>query len=246
MSAKVDSVQNTNTWAKAAVMIRQSLAGGSKYALLMQAPDKKLQFQWRTADNQSVGSGQQANVSSTAAYQYLKLTRSGNSFSAYHSANGTSWTQIGSAQTIDMGTGPIYAGLAVCSHVNDTLCTAQFSNVSWPGSGTCTPTTCAALGATCGTPSDGCGGTLSCGTCGTGSTCNASHTCEASGGNPCADLCSNPIVMSSTSIYGRPLLRVCRHQERGQLRQVLVHPSLLCQRGRPRHRERPVQPTCDA
>jgi hypothetical protein len=30
---------------------------------------------------------------------------------------------------------------------------------------TCTPTTCAALGDTCGTPPDGCGGVLNCGTC---------------------------------------------------------------------------------
>jgi hypothetical protein len=35
----------------------------------------------------------------------------------------------------------------------------------------CTPTTCAAHNATCGTIPDGCGGTLSCGTCPTGSTC---------------------------------------------------------------------------
>lgn len=47
------------------------------------------------------------------------------------------------------------------------------------GMGTCTPTTCSALGATCGSPSDGCGGTLACGTCATGQTCNASFQCVA-------------------------------------------------------------------
>jgi mannobiose 2-epimerase len=45
------------------------------------------------------------------------------------------------------------------------------------GGGACTPSTCSALGAACGTPSDGCGGTLNCGTCPTGQTCNASHQC---------------------------------------------------------------------
>jgi hypothetical protein len=39
--------------------------------------------------------------------------------------------------------------------------------------GPCTPTTCAAQGKTCGSLSNGCGGTLNCGTCGTGFTCNA-------------------------------------------------------------------------
>jgi hypothetical protein len=35
----------------------------------------------------------------------------------------------------------------------------------------CTPTTCAAIGATCGSVADGCGGTLSCGGCAGGQTC---------------------------------------------------------------------------
>lgn len=52
-----------------------------------------------------------------------------------------------------------------------------------PG-GPCTPTTCAALGATCGTPSNGCGGTLSCGTCGTGQTCSATFQCVPTGVGP--------------------------------------------------------------
>ncbi len=46
------------------------------------------------------------------------------------------------------------------------------------GSSSCTPTTCVALGATCGTASDGCGGTLSCGSC------TAPQYCSA---NACAD-----------------------------------------------------------
>ena len=36
---------------------------------------------------------------------------------------------------------------------------------------TCTATTCTAKGANCGSLSDGCGGTLQCGTCGTGLAC---------------------------------------------------------------------------
>lgn len=44
---------------------------------------------------------------------------------------------------------------------------------------TCTPTTCAAVGATCGTISDGCGGTLSCGTCEQGQACSSTNVCES-------------------------------------------------------------------
>ncbi len=41
----------------------------------------------------------------------------------------------------------------------------------------CTPTTCAALGKDCGTVSDGCGGTLDCGTCGPGQVCTSNVCC---------------------------------------------------------------------
>lgn len=48
----------------------------------------------------------------------------------------------------------------------------------------CTPATCSSLAAQCGCPSDGCGGTLSCGSCSGGNTCNASFQCVASCTNP--------------------------------------------------------------
>ncbi|MEK6950574.1 MAG: hypothetical protein AABX13_02520 [Nanoarchaeota archaeon] len=41
----------------------------------------------------------------------------------------------------------------------------------------CTPTTCAVEGKNCGTISDGCGITLSCGTCSGGQTCGTDNTC---------------------------------------------------------------------
>jgi hypothetical protein len=39
----------------------------------------------------------------------------------------------------------------------------------------CTPTTCSQLGFDCGLASDGCGGTLPCGSCPTGQTCSNNH-----------------------------------------------------------------------
>jgi Bacterial Ig domain len=45
----------------------------------------------------------------------------------------------------------------------------------------CVPSTCAAQGKNCGTVSDGCGGTLSCGTCQSGQTCSANNVCITPG-----------------------------------------------------------------
>ncbi|RKG99036.1 hypothetical protein D7V97_32220 [Corallococcus sp. CA053C] len=55
-------------------------------------------------------------------------------------------------------------------------------------SSTCIPTSCTSQGAVCGTVSDGCGGTLACGTCGSGLICTASHTCVSDATPPTAAL----------------------------------------------------------
>ncbi len=65
------------------------------------------------------------------------------------------------------------------------------------GDTVCVPYTCGGLGYSCGSWSDGCGGTLSCGACGSGYTCT-SGTCVADtpGGNggapPSANIALNP------------------------------------------------------
>ena len=57
----------------------------------------------------------------------------------------------------------------------------------------CDPLTCAELGANCGTTPDGCGGTLSCGTCPQGQTCGADGLANVCGtGNGCI-----PVPMST-------------------------------------------------
>jgi hypothetical protein len=63
---------------------------------------------------------------------------------------------------------------AVWSYTADPL---EVSTPAWMNSsGDCTPATCLSLGHVCGTPQDGCGGTLSCGVCGDGEMCS-SGTC---------------------------------------------------------------------
>ncbi len=56
------------------------------------------------------------------------------------------------------------------------VCGAQTANVC--GSGVCTPTDCATLGAECGAPSDGCADVFDCGGCDVGERCNLAFTCE--------------------------------------------------------------------
>ena len=112
VTAKIVSQQNTSGWAKAGVMIRQSLDANSAYALNFVSPTNGISFQRRATAGGAAGSiGDKAGV---AAPQWLRLLRSGNTFSAYHSADGLSWT-LQNTTTLTM-TGTIYAGIAVCAN----------------------------------------------------------------------------------------------------------------------------------
>lgn len=125
ITAKVNSVENTNNWAKAGVMIRESLSGGSKHAMCVVTPSNGVSFQRRTSTNSS--SAHTTNSGHNAPY-WVRIQRSGNTFTSYRSSNGSSWTNMGSV-TISMNSS-VYVGLVTTSHNDGTLCTATLSDVT--------------------------------------------------------------------------------------------------------------------
>jgi len=122
---RVTSVEDTDAWAKAGVMIRQSLTANSAHAMMVITPGNGASFQWRTTTG---GTMSQAQSSGVRAPYWVKLVRTGNSFRGYMSPDGGAWTQVGGAQTISMGS-TVYVGLPVTAHDNADLCTATFDNV---------------------------------------------------------------------------------------------------------------------
>jgi len=128
--ARVVSVENTNSWAKAGVMIRESLDAGSKFAMVCQRPDNQVTFQWRnTTDGSADYNG--SLQGGTDLPKYVRVVRIGDSLSGYYSTTSADgpWTQIGSSQTISMAT-DVYVGLPVTSHNDGTLCTAEIDHVT--------------------------------------------------------------------------------------------------------------------
>ena len=123
--ARVTSVENTDPWAKAGVMIRQTLTAGSAHAMMVITPGNGASFQWRPTTGGTMSQSPSGGVS---APYWVKLVRTGSSFRGYVSADGGAWTQVGSAQTISMS-GAVYVGLPVTAHDNADLCTATFDNV---------------------------------------------------------------------------------------------------------------------
>lgn len=126
ITVKLDSLTNTHAWAKAGVMVRQSLNGNSANAALLLTPSNGMTFQRRATAG---GTSASEAVTGVSAPGWLRLTRVGDVFTAEHSLDGTSWTQVGSAQTVSM-TGSVYVGLSVTSHTNASLTEATFSELS--------------------------------------------------------------------------------------------------------------------
>ena len=105
--ARVTSQSDTDPWAKAGVMIKQSTTGGSSYALLGVTPGNGVAFQYGFNASTSGGSYSFPNG-------WLKLTRTGSTITAFSSADGTTWTQVG-ATTMSL-TDPVTIGLFNCAH----------------------------------------------------------------------------------------------------------------------------------
>jgi hypothetical protein len=135
MVARVDSVFNSNVWAKGGVMIRQSIEPGSVHAFMPITPGGSSAGNGASFQRRPTANGASANNDSTslvAAPYWVKIERKGNDFSGYISPDGKTWTQLGTAQTITM-TNPVLIGLALCSHDAAIATGAAFSNVSTTG-----------------------------------------------------------------------------------------------------------------
>lgn len=125
IQARVASVQDINVWSKAGLMIRETLDAGALNAAIFVTPSNGINFQWRTNTD---GVTTSSNAPSLTAPYWVKLARTGNSFTGYDSTNGSSWTAI-STQTVVMATN-VYLGLGVTSHTNTIQCTATIDNVT--------------------------------------------------------------------------------------------------------------------
>ena len=125
--ARVESVENTNDWAKAGVMIRETLDAGSKHAMAVVTPAQGVSFQRR---NDTGGTSASDTIGEISAPHWVKIERdlSGN-FTASHSTDGSTWEMVGLPDNISMGAN-VYIGLAVTSTDASLTCRAVFSNVT--------------------------------------------------------------------------------------------------------------------
>lgn len=123
---KVESISNTNDWAKAGIMLRSNLGASSPHVFVCLTPGKGVSRQYRAVENANCSYDR---TSSPTQPHYIRLVRNGNDFQAYESDDGASWNEVSSTVTVQLP-GQVYAGMAVTSHDNDESCEASFSEVS--------------------------------------------------------------------------------------------------------------------
>lgn len=125
LRATVESIQNTNPWAKAGVMIRESLNANSKHAITVITPAQGVSFQRRTATG---ANSSHTTIGGVSAPESVRLIRIGNKFTSYFSSGNNVWFPINS---INFGMNPnVQVGMAVTSHNNSTEIEALISNFS--------------------------------------------------------------------------------------------------------------------
>jgi hypothetical protein len=159
--AQVLSVEHTHDWAKAGVMIRETLDADSKFAAVYITPTKAdgtatngCRFQIRATTGVSATSDSPVatneQMAITAPY-WVKLERTAtNELNAYYSSDPATdpWhLMVWSPRVIQM-TNNVYIGLALTSHNPDAVCTAEFSDVQTTGAVTPAQWTQQAIGAT--------------------------------------------------------------------------------------------------
>jgi hypothetical protein len=122
--ARVNRIDNTSPYAKAGVMLRDTLTEGSAHVILDVKPDGGVELMQRSS-----AGGATAYLGGTPVSFpiWLRLVRTSNSVSAAVSSNGSQWNTIGS--TTVGGTGSGLIGLPVTSQTIATLAAATFDQV---------------------------------------------------------------------------------------------------------------------
>jgi regulation of enolase protein 1 (concanavalin A-like superfamily) len=124
ITAKVATIQNTGDGAKLGVMIRESLAPDAKYVMTGMRPTLGITMQSRSTVGGTTAIG--GTLVEVAPY-WVRLTRVGNLFTSFTSADGITWTQL-ATKTLAMNA-TVYVGLAATANSTTIMNTGTFTNV---------------------------------------------------------------------------------------------------------------------
>ena len=134
VSARVDSVNDANAWAKSGVMVRNDITkpgASSGYAVVAVTARNGVVFEWDANGDGYLDTDARAAVDSYRPV-WVKLTRSGTSYSASYSYDGANYVPIGAPVTLSSAAAQQDAGIFSTSHDVTQSAINQFDSVSWP------------------------------------------------------------------------------------------------------------------
>ena len=122
--ARVSRVQLTDPWARAGLMMRESLAAGSRNVFLSATAARGGVFQWRERLGEETSVTLERRLSAPC---WLKLKREGSTFTALWSRNGVQWAVVD--RLTMTATTDLYVGMAVASVRESVLNESVFEDV---------------------------------------------------------------------------------------------------------------------
>jgi regulation of enolase protein 1 (concanavalin A-like superfamily) len=135
ITVRVDSIENANVWSKAGIMIRDSLDANSVHVTTVLAASGTAELESRSEKG---GTTATTDVTDFGNPCWLRITRTGDDFTAELSKDGLEWRSFvedanePSTVTVEMGN-TVNIGLAVTSHEADVLAAATFYNPTTTG-----------------------------------------------------------------------------------------------------------------
>lgn len=129
LRTRVNSIVDTNRFAKGGLMFRESLLPGSRNVMMEMKSTTGSEFQFRSATyGQTTVGFRDADVHPPC---WVRIDRVGDRFTGYYSSDGFNWTEQDSIN-IDMPE-TLFVGLAVTAHNNAATTKAVFDNLSIAG-----------------------------------------------------------------------------------------------------------------
>lgn len=111
LTARVSAQKDSDPWAKAGLMLKESDRPGSPYAALVLTPGHGVRMQTGFGGD-TTGTARSAD---RTAPRWLKLTRSGGTVTGWESADGTDWHQVGTLEPSGGLPRTVRAGMVVTS-----------------------------------------------------------------------------------------------------------------------------------
>jgi hypothetical protein len=129
ITAKLKSVTTTNQWTKAMLMMRDGTTAGARNAAVLGTPTPANSYRYQV---RSLAGGDTTSFFAGPGTlpRWLRLVRTGDTFTGSYSSDGVTWQLINSA-SIPSTPATMLVGLGVTGHTTtNALATAQFDFIS--------------------------------------------------------------------------------------------------------------------